>query len=261
MCVDRLSKKRYLIATFYRSGILAVKQLLNIGVNREDIHVLTYAKDRNESTLSFLENKRIPYTTESIYDNKTQQQIREFDPDILCSLYYRDRIPNSVLEIPTYQGINLHPSLLPEYAGVLSVPWAIANGDSVTGYTYHYMVEKIDDGPIIHQEEIEISDRDTAYSLYHRLIYAGMDSFLLVLKRVINQESGRSQEGEGSYHSRGALPNEGKIEHSWDDEHIDRFIRAMYYPPFDPAVAEFDGVSYEVTSMTEYERLSEKHEN
>jgi len=247
---------RILLPTFYRSGELAVRQLLNLGFDRENLRVLTYDMERNEELLSFLEEKNVPYRTDDITAEDTEHWVREFDPDVILSLYYRDKIPGRILDIPQYGSVNLHPSLLPAYAGVLSVPWAMVEGESTTGYTYHYMTEKIDNGPIIKQSEVSITATDTAYSLYHRIIHAGMNDLLPVVERVVEDEfEGWPQEGERSYHGRGDLPCDGKINHDWSDKFIDRFIRAMYYPPFRPAVAEFDGTEFEVTSMAEYCRL------
>lgn len=250
---------KILIATFYRSGILAVRQLLNSGFERNQLLVLTYDMDRNEELLDFLEQEEIAYITEDISNYSVESRIKTFEPDVIFSLYYRDKIPGPILDIPQYGGINLHPSLLPEYAGVLSVPWAMFEGEPTTGYTYHYMTEEIDTGPILKQEEVPIGPNDTAYSLYHRLIHAGMNDFLPVLELVVEEgDSGRPQTGTGTYHGRGELPNDGFIDHQWPDEKIDRFIRAMYYPPFRPAVAEFGGDEFEITSMSEYRRLRQR---
>ncbi|KAA9406606.1 methionyl-tRNA formyltransferase [Haloarcula sp. KBTZ06] len=251
---------KILLATFYRSGILAIRQLLNSGFEKEQLRVLTYDIERNEELLEFLEKKDISYKTDDISDPDTESWIEAFNPDLIFSLYYRDKIPSRILDIPQYGGVNLHPSLLPQYAGVLSVPWAMVEGESRTGYTYHYMTDEIDTGPILKQEEVSIGPTDTAYSLYHRLIHAGMSNFLPVLELIVEEEySGRPQTGVGTYHGRGDLPNDGVINHQWSDDEIDRFIRAMYYPPFRPAVAEFGGQEFEITSMAEYRRLRRRH--
>jgi methionyl-tRNA formyltransferase len=247
------------IATFYRSGILALRQLLNVGVDRDRIRVLTYDRERNEAVLDFLESEGIDYTTDPIDSPETAAWLDAFDPDVLFSLYYRDKIPAEILDQCTQGGVNLHPSLLPKYGGVLSVPWAMVEGETETGYTYHYMIDEIDAGPIVLQREVAINKNDTAYSLYHRIIHAGMQDFLEVLERVFDGYGGRSQRGEGSYHGRGDLPNDRVIDRSWDDERIDRFIRAMHYPPFSPAIARFGDREYEITSMAEYRAIREMH--
>lgn len=50
--------------------------------------------------------------------------------------------------------LNIHYSLLPHLRGLHSVAWAILNGDSEIGWTVHKVEERIDAGPIFHQEKI-----------------------------------------------------------------------------------------------------------
>lgn len=250
-----ISDARIVLASFYRAGVLALRQLANLGLDKDDVRVLTHTHPRNGELLDFLEDQDYRYTTEHISSSEVKGLVADFDPDVLISLYYRHPIPSEILDVPDYGGVNIHPSLLPKYRGVLSVPWAMVNGDAQTGYTYHFMTEAIDAGPILHQSEIDITENDTAYSLYHRIIHAGMTDFVPTLQKVVNGYEGRPQQGQPSYHSRGELPNDGWIDHSRDEDFIERFIRAMHYPPFPPAKADFNGEVYEITSMAEYLEL------
>jgi methionyl-tRNA formyltransferase len=250
------SDENIAIAAYYRPGILSIRQLLNTGYTCDNIRVVTHDTEENRELLQFLKRKNIQYTVESLEQEETRDWLFEFDPDVLFSLYYREKVPKNVLERLPYGGVNVHPSLLPKYRGVLSVPWAMVNGDDTTGFTYHYMTEEFDAGNIILQEEVPILPRDTAYSLYHRIIPACMNRFLDVLELVVEEEyRGYEQSGESSYHGRGELPNDGFIDPSWDDEYIDRFIRAMYYPPHRPAVLKIDGEEREIVTMEEYKRI------
>lgn len=64
------------------------------------------------------------------------------------------------LNAPKYGSVNVHPSLLPKYRGPSPIQSAILNGDKVSGITIIKMDEEVDHGPIIYQEEIELSDKD-----------------------------------------------------------------------------------------------------
>lgn len=121
--------------------------------------------ERNEETLAFLERESIEYRTASIEDEETQAWVAEFNPDVIFSLYYREIIPKAVPDMAAVGCMNLHPSLLPKHRGVLSVPWAMVKRDSTTGYTYHHITEEVDAGNIVHQEEVEILDTDTAFAV------------------------------------------------------------------------------------------------
>ena len=52
--------------------------------------------------------------------------------------------------------INVHPALLPAFAGLDAVGQALAHGVRVTGVTVHFVDEGVDTGPIILQEPVEL---------------------------------------------------------------------------------------------------------
>lgn len=56
---------------------------------------------------------------------------------------------------------NIHSSLLPRWAGIHPVQWAIISGDSHTGVTIHKIANKIDGGEILNQQQISIDVNDT----------------------------------------------------------------------------------------------------
>ncbi|MGI8902397.1 MAG: phosphoribosylglycinamide formyltransferase [Solirubrobacteraceae bacterium] len=68
----------------------------------------------------------------------------------LLSASFLDRFPRRV--------INVHPALLPAFAGLDAVGQAIAYGVKVFGVTVHYVDEGIDTGPVILQRAIEVPD-------------------------------------------------------------------------------------------------------
>ena len=50
----------------------------------------------------------------------------------------------------------MHGSLLPKYRGRAPVHWAIIHGETATGASLHYMVEKPDAGALVDQEAVPI---------------------------------------------------------------------------------------------------------
>ena len=94
-------------------------------------------------------------------------------PDLFVVVAYGQYIPPSVLALPSFGAINLHPSLLPRYRGASPIQWALANGDSITGVTILYVSEKMDAGDIILQRTLPIDADDTAETLEPKLAAAG----------------------------------------------------------------------------------------
>ena len=73
--------------------------------------------------------------------------------------------------VNSYKGriINIHPSLLPSFKGEQGIKDAIDYGVKVTGVTVHFVDEEMDHGPIILQQPVGISDKDTMKTLEARI--------------------------------------------------------------------------------------------
>lgn len=68
--------------------------------------------------------------------------------------------------------LNIHPALLPAFKGKDAIGDAFAYGVKVTGVTVHFVDELMDHGPVILQQPVAVSPKDTRASLevkIHRL--------------------------------------------------------------------------------------------
>lgn len=250
------SDLKVVLAAYGVPGIMAIESLFALRLLPDQISLLTHEPDeRNRPLWDFAHANRIETVSFSAQSDDAYAWVCRQQPDVLFSLHCRHRIPMRILEIPPLGCVNLHPSLLPNYRGCFSVPWAIINGERSTGYTYHYMVEEFDTGNIILQEAVPIQDTDTAFSLFHKLIVQGLRSFEAIFERVVeHRDPGTPQPEGGSYYPR-KLPYGGEIDVSWDEDRIERFIRAMHFPPHKGAVVRLAGDEYEVKSMNEYKNV------
>ena len=79
----------------------------------------------------------------------------------LLSPYFIKEYKNKIL--------NVHPALLPSFKGTHGVKDALEYGVKVTGVTVHFVDEHLDNGPIILQKAVEITDGDTEESILERL--------------------------------------------------------------------------------------------
>jgi formyltetrahydrofolate deformylase len=77
--------------------------------------------------------------------------------------------------------INIHHSFLPAFAGGNPYEQAYARGVKIIGATSHYVTEKLDDGPIIEQNTVRISHRDSLDDLKRK----GKDLEKLVLSSAL----------------------------------------------------------------------------
>lgn len=159
------------------------------------------------------------------------QQIREMAPEAILSFYYRDLVCSQILEIPEYGAFNLHGSLLPAYRGRAPINWVLVNGETETGVTLHEMTSKPDEGPIVAQRKITISEDDTALSLH--LKAAEATSVLLdeILPKIKDRTAPRipQDESQASYYH-GRRPEDGKIDWSASAASVRNLIRAVTRP-------------------------------
>lgn len=78
------------------------------------------------------------------------------DLDTAFLFAYGRILPEKILDLPKYGFWNTHPSLLPKYRGASPVVYPLLLGDKQTGVTLIKLDEKIDHGPIIAQEKVDI---------------------------------------------------------------------------------------------------------
>ena len=111
-----------------------------------------------------------------------------FQPDLFIVVAYGKILPENILTIPKFGSINIHYSLLPKYRGASPVESAILNGDEETGITIQKMEYKMDSGPIIAQEKIQILSDEKAGELRKRLIKIGGEFLVRILPDFIENK-------------------------------------------------------------------------
>ena len=139
-----------------------------------------------------------------IYNINSEHSIRlinKLNPDLIVSIFYTEILKNYVINIPKKGCINLHPSYLPAYKGVSPYFWILYNKEKETGFTIHYLTEKIDSGSIIIQKKINI-ENDNFYSLKNKLTYLGKDLLIKSINLIKNDKVVAIKQDEtGSYYS------------------------------------------------------------
>jgi methionyl-tRNA formyltransferase len=119
------------------------------------------------------------------------QHVREVNPDLIISYSAPQIIKAELLGIPRFGVINVHGSLLPDYRGCFPSFWYIYNEEKLGGATVHYMSSKIDDGPILEQQSVDISDCKTMFQLMKKTKDLGGE---LMKKAIQNIEKGTVKE-------------------------------------------------------------------
>jgi formyltetrahydrofolate deformylase len=131
---------------------------------------------------------KIPYAVVSVAkDNKEQAEdtihalVAEHQPDFMVLARYMQILSNDFVSRYPQRIINIHHSFLPAFVGARPYHQAFERGVKLIGATSHYVTEVLDDGPIIEQDVVRVSHRDTVDDLIRK----GRDLEKVVLSRAV----------------------------------------------------------------------------
>ncbi|HZQ22466.1 MAG TPA: formyltetrahydrofolate deformylase [Terriglobales bacterium] len=137
---------------------------------------------------SIAEFYRIPYETVAVPKDKKREAeekildlVRRHNPDFLVLARYMQILSNEFVSEFPHRMINIHHSFLPAFIGAKPYHQAFQRGVKLIGATSHYVTEVLDDGPIIEQDVVRISHRDSLDDLLQK----GRDLEKVVLSRAV----------------------------------------------------------------------------
>lgn len=150
-----------------------------------DIPLIISNHPDNQAVADFY---KIPYAVIPITkDNKqaAERQLKslidEHQPDFIVLARYMQILSNEFVNRYPQRIINIHHSFLPAFVGARPYHQAFERGVKLIGATSHYVTEVLDDGPIIEQDVVRVSHRDTVEDL----IREGRDLEKVVLSRAV----------------------------------------------------------------------------
>ena len=125
----------------------------------------------------------IPVTKENKREAEQQQValLEQHKVDFLVLARYMQVLSNEFIERYPNRIINIHHSFLPAFVGGKPYHQAFQRGVKLIGATSHYVTEVLDDGPILEQDVVRISHRDTLDDLIEK----GRDIEKVVLSRGV----------------------------------------------------------------------------
>lgn len=86
------------------------------------------------------------------------KELDTYDFNLSLVASYGKIIPKSVIDLPKFKTLNIHPSLLPKYRGPSPLQEQILNDEKNIGVTIMLMDEKVDHGPIIKQQKLTVAN-------------------------------------------------------------------------------------------------------
>lgn len=161
-------------------------------------------------------------------DEVAKSLLRELAPELIVVTAYGQILPKDVLDIPKHGCINVHASLLPKYRGASPIQWAILNGDDMAGVTTMLMGEGLDDGDILEQAELRLSDKETGGSLFEKLSLLGGELIVHTIELLNEGKLKRTPQDESLVSKVGMFKKDsGRIDWSRSAVDIERMIRGL----------------------------------
>ena len=190
-------------------------------------------------TKEFIISRKLPIKILQPETKEDLENICKSDTDVKNASFgvvaaYSKIIPGSVIGLLPLGIVGTHPSLLPKYRGASPIQSAILNGDKATGATLYLLDEKMDHGPVLAQESMDISDFSWNYG---NLMEALANSCANMLIRTLplfaegKVVSEMQKESEATY-TKKFVTEDGHIDLKTDSaELIARKIRALNPDP------------------------------
>jgi len=165
---------------FQDSTAVEISLLLS---NNPKAKVLERANRLGLSAMTF--NKEAFRSTDRVL-----QLLQQIQPDLIVLAGFLWKIPESMVAAFPNRIINIHPALLPKYGGKGMYgshvhKAVIANRETQSGITIHYVNENYDEGAVIFQASCELDAHDTVETLSAKIHELEMEHFPEVIKTIL----------------------------------------------------------------------------
>lgn len=127
------------------------------------------------------------YETKADFEREILAALQEHQIDLVILAGYMRLIGSTLLEAYQNKIVNIHPSLLPAFPGKDAIGQAFEAGVKVTGVTVHFVDAGMDTGPIIAQEAIEITEKDTIEMVAEKIHQIEHSLYPKVIKELVSK--------------------------------------------------------------------------
>lgn len=174
----------------------------DLATNNE-IGLTLLTAERSSSILDIGKKFGIPtYLVGQIDAAAVKSCLAGFSPHVACVACFPHKIPPSLLAVPRYGFLNVHPSLLPAYRGPTPIEWILQDDaqSSAAGVTIHWMDEGLDTGDIAVQRAISLQDGVTIQEAERNCAKLGGELLCSVLSDLSRGIETRIPQPEGGFY-------------------------------------------------------------
>lgn len=150
--------------------------------NKKDAYCMERARKHSIPAV-FVDPKKFPSREE--FDKKAIKELEKRKVELVLLIGYMRFLSKPFIKRYRNKVMNIHPSLLPAFAGGMDKnvhQEVLGSGIKVTGCTLHFATEDLDSGPIILQKEVRISGNETVDSLKEKVQKAEQEVLVKAIK-------------------------------------------------------------------------------
>jgi phosphoribosylglycinamide formyltransferase-1 len=182
-----VKKSKYKIAIFISGKGSNAKRLIEYFREHNDIEIAIIISNKSNSDV---ENICLLNQIDYIETSEVVNVIENKNIDLIVLAGYLKLIPNELISIFTNRIINIHPSLLPKFGGKGMYgrkvhQSVIESGEKESGITIHYVNQNYDEGEIIKQIKIKLSDSETPDTLESKIHDIELENFPKIIEQIL----------------------------------------------------------------------------
>ena len=158
--------------------------------NRENAYILTRAKNHNVPSF-FLSHKN---KSREDFDRGVTTILKQYNVKLVLLIGFMRILSAEFCQAWRDRVLNVHPSLLPKYAGGMDInvhEEVLKNGDHETGCTIHFVTETLDGGPVLVQKRCTVETDDTIVTLKSKVQDLEGRAFIEAIQLIQNNQDVR----------------------------------------------------------------------
>ena len=155
--------------------------------NRENAYILTRAK--NHKVPSFFISHKDKSREE--FDRNVTTILKQYNVELVLLIGFMRILSAEFCQAWRDRVLNVHPSLLPKYAGGMDMnvhEEVLKNGDHETGCTIHFVTETVDDGPVLVQKRCTVETNETMATLKLKVQALEGGAFIEAIQLIQNNK-------------------------------------------------------------------------
>lgn len=157
--------------------------------------------------------------------------LKAYNADLFVTCAYGQIISEEILNLPKFNTINVHFSLLPAYRGASPVQWALINSEKEIGVTIMRSDKGIDTGDIILSDKINVESDDNCETMLNKLSKLSVPLLFEVLNSFENNTVNFISQGENFSYYPMLKKEDGKINFNSSSDKIVNLIKGLYVWP------------------------------